>query len=183
MKILEFECNVENINFSDDLFKLYKIVFNSPNAKKPTNKKELIKLLVNSYKLLMPTLEIIKTQTTQLNDKGKRTRIYEYSLDTDTINKCNEILNIYGFIKKPEINANISKNCNIEEFIDIDEIDEEANINYNVPTYHQFVVYDKLFKYTLCNDIYTCSQCDTEQENINLHCVECLPFITSIQRF
>ena len=176
MNLLDFKCDTENIIFSNDTYKLYKIVFNSPNAKKPTNKKELIKLLVNSYKLLMPTLKIINTKTTQLNNKGNKIRIYEYSLDNDIINECNEILKIYGFIKKDETNDSIIENCNIEEFID--DADEEENINNNVTTHHQFNFHSQLFKYTMCNNITVCSHCNISQTDIYVHCVECKHFFT-----
>ena len=67
----------------------------------------------------------------------------------------------------------------MEEFID--EAEEEDIVNDNIVTHHQLTLYDKLFKYTMCNNITTCSNCDSHIDNIYEHCIECTPFIASIQ--
>ena len=101
IKLLDFSyTSTQDINLPSELFNLYKVLYNSPKAKHPTNSTELIKLLVTSYKHLMPSLKLIKTDSTRLNESGKRTRVYKYSLDTDKFNELNKIISIYGFNKQ-----------------------------------------------------------------------------------
>ena len=121
INILDFKCNFDKeIKFTTEFLNYYKIVFNVSKVLQPNNEEQLIKLLVDCYKSLMPSLKIINTSVIKLNNKGQRKRIYNYSLNMDVIKDCNDILNIYGFIKENEINENIINNCNIE-FIDIIE--------------------------------------------------------------
>lgn len=126
LNVFELEYKNENVEFSKELIKYYNVVFNA-NKKEPKNNNELIKLLVDSYKNLIPTLEIINTESTKPRGKdGKQRRIYKYKLNDNIMKKCNEIINIYGFIKNNETNSNIIKTCNIN-FIDNEDNIEEPH--------------------------------------------------------
>lgn len=133
INLLSFEHKGDEINISEKEFEIYKAVFNSSKAKKPTNSEEFIKFLVNTYKLIMPSLEIIKTETTRpKEDKGPRKRQYKYNINTETINKINDILNIYGFIHAETISPNLNNEINIkcDERVRLNEETNYNNINF-----------------------------------------------------
>lgn len=129
INLLSFEHKGDEINISENEFEIYKAVFNSSKAKKPTNSEEFIKFLVNTYKLIMPSLEIIKTTIYKPRDeKGKQTRQYKYNINTETINKINDILNIYGFIHAETISQNLNNEINIKC---VERVRHNEETNYN----------------------------------------------------
>ena len=171
---LDIKKNTE-INLPDDIFKQYKIIYNSPKATQPTNPKMLISFLVDTYRLLMPKLKLISTEIKQIKNKdGTRTRLYEYTINNDTVSNINEILKIYGFIKKEETAKNIH-NFDRLEFIDETE-PEEAHENYNKLIDRQFLLGDVYFRYTTFNEVNTCAHCKKVFSNLSNHCVSCEVF-------
>ena len=129
INLFNFEHKGDEININENEFEIYKAVFNSSKAKKPTNSEEFIKFLVNTYKLIMPSLEIIKTTIYKPRDeKGKQTRQYKYNINTETINKINNILNIYGFIHAETISQNLNNEINIK-CVERVRLNEETNYN------------------------------------------------------
>jgi hypothetical protein len=170
--LFEFECKEKNINFPSELINYYNIVFHS-NKESPKNNTELIKLLVDSYKLLVPELNIIDTNIKRLEDRKtkKRTRIYKYSINEDNLKLCNDILNIYGFIKRNETNDDIIDNI---EFIDND--DPIKLNNNNSISNHVILIYNKKYQYTINNKIIYCSHCNYNtitHDDIYEHIFEC----------
>lgn len=171
---LDIKKNAE-INLPDDIFKQYKIIYNSPKATQPTNPKMLISFLVDTYRLLMPKLKLISTEIKQIKNKdGTRTRLYEYTINNDTVSNINKILKIYGFIKKEETAKNIH-NFDRLEFIDETE-PEEMHENYNKHIDRQFLLGDVYFKYFTFNNVNTCAHCKKGFSNLSEHCVSCEVF-------
>ena len=125
MNIFNLECNYnDKIEFTAEYFELFKTTFNSTTSKQPTNKEELIKFIVNIYKVLMPNLNLIDTKIKKIKVNGNSKRFYEYTFNKNSFNHCNEILKIYKFIKPNDINKETLNNCNID-FIDFDETDDD----------------------------------------------------------
>jgi hypothetical protein len=162
MNVLNFECNF--IEFPEATHKYYKTIFNAPNSKIPTNKTELIKLLVDSYKSLMPTLEIIGTASTRPKDEnGQRKRIYTYKLDDKITKRCNKILKIYGFNEKEKekednitfIDESIIKSNDIKPtkvlMVNHEKLNEMANIDLNKLSEYEHKIY-KLRMYYINNN-------------------------------
>lgn len=102
IELFTFPTDIQVINFPSELFEQYKIIYNSPKAMLPTNKQQFIKFLVDTYKNLMPTVKLIKTESTQLNERGIRSRVYNYNFIKETITELNQIIEIYGF-NKPDV--------------------------------------------------------------------------------
>lgn len=171
MKIFELECSNDTINFSNEILDKYKIIFVSPKATQPTTSTELVKLIVNTYKLLMPNLEFIKTDIVRIQNKdGTRKRVYKYSIIKESIDKINDILKIYGFNKKDEAASNINDICKI------DFIDDDIIINNNVLSQHEFYIGGSLFKYSMVNNITTCHHCNKNILDVYSHCCSCNEF-------
>ena len=120
MKAFDFDKpDNDTVTITDKLMKKYQVVFNT-KAKKPNNTKELIKLLVNSYKNILPTIKLIETKSVQLNINGKRLRKYTYTFKPEIIEELTNKLNIYEFVKKHEIKEDVL------DFIDDDEVDDDG---------------------------------------------------------
>jgi hypothetical protein len=132
MKLLSLEKTDESINFSNDLHNKYKAIFNAPKSKQPKNNNELIKLLVNSYKNIMPSLNLINTKSTQLNINGKRLRKYEYTFKTDVLQNINKILSIYGFVKGYDLNEDVLDFIDYEKPDEYDDDDDDYDWELNI---------------------------------------------------
>lgn len=206
IKIFSFDHTSNNINISNKEFEIYKLIFSSPKAKKPTNSQTFIKFLVNTYKLLMPTFEFIKKSVYKpRNKEGIQVREYSYSIDTTVIKRLNKILNVYGFIKTETLSINLGSDIKIKYIervmiqhdVTIDDIEEEAEIfisaldnginlsntiktnKTNTLSYHEFKLGCSLFKYSMHDNKINCVHCNKTILDVYEHCMSCDNFIIS----